>query len=100
MSKNRSRVLSWIVLIVFSFVIFSSSLFIIAHAGHDCTGDDCSVCMELSECHKTLNSFAAPAGGMLQLALVLIIAAVITKTLIKPCYDHITLISLKVELLN
>ncbi len=56
MSKGRNRAISWIVLVIFSLVIFCSSAFIIVHADHDCTGEDCSVCMELAECHKTLNT--------------------------------------------
>ena len=100
MSKGRVRVLSWVILLVFSLVIFSSSLFIITHAAHDCTGEDCSICMELAECHKTLHTLGTAVAGVLQLILILCIAAALYKVIIKTHSSHTTLISLKVELLN
>ena len=100
MSKNRNRAISWIVLMVFSLVIFCSSAFIIVHADHDCTGEDCSICMELAECHKTLHTLGTAVAGALQLMLMLCIAAPIYMVIIKSHSAHTTLISLKVELLN
>ena len=100
MSKGRVRVLSWVILLVFSLVIFSSSLFIITHAAHDCTGEGCSICMELAECHKTLHTLGTAVKGVLQLILILCIVPAICKVIIKTHSAHTTLISLKVELLN
>lgn len=100
MSKSRNRAISWIVLMVFSLVIFCSSAFIIVHADHDCTGEDCSICMELSECHKTLHTLGTAVAGALKLTLILCIAAALCKIIIKSHSAHTTLISLKVELLN
>ena len=100
MSKSRNRAISWIVLMVFSLVIFCSSAFIIVHADHDCTGEDCSICMELAECHKTLHTLGTGVAGVLQLTLMLCIVAALCKIIIKSHSEHTTLISLKVELLN
>lgn len=100
MSKSRNRAVSWIVLLVFSLVIFCSSAFIIVHADHDCTGEDCSICMELAECHKTLNTLGTAVAGTLQLTLMLCIVTALCKIIIKSHTVHTTLISLKVELLN
>ena len=100
MSKGRVRVLSWVILLVFSLVIFSSSLFIITHAAHDCTGEGCSICMELAECHKTLHTLGTAVKGVLQLILILCIVPALCKAIIKTHSAHTTLISLKVELLN
>lgn len=100
MSKSRNRAISWIVLVVFSLVIFCSSAFIITHTNHDCTGEDCSICMELAECHKTLHTLGTAVEVALQLTLMLYIAAALGKVIIKSHSAHTTLISLKVELLN
>ncbi len=100
MSKSRNRAISWIVLVVFSFVIFCSSAFIITHTNHDCTGDDCSICMELAECHKTLNTLGTTVAGALQFTLILCFVTALCKVIIKSHSEHSTLISLKVELLN
>jgi len=100
MSKSRNRAISWIVLVVFSLVIFCSSAFIITHTNHDCTGDDCSVCMELAECHKTLNTLGTAVAGALQFTLILCFVTTLCKVITKTHSAHSTLISLKVELLN
>lgn len=100
MSKSRNRAVSWIVLIVFSLVIFCSSAFLIVHADHNCTGEDCSVCLELAECRKTLQTLGTAVAGGLQLALMLCVAAALCGIIIRSHSAHTTLISLKVELLN
>ncbi|MCR4639297.1 MULTISPECIES: hypothetical protein [Ruminococcus] len=100
MSKNRNRVVSWIVIVVFSLVIFCSTAFIITHNNHNCTGDDCSICMELAECHKVLHTLGTAVARSLQLTLVLCNVAVICNIIIRSHSEHTTLISLKVKLLN
>ena len=100
MTNSKKRTVSWIVLIIFSFVIFGSSCFIITHTDHNCTGEDCSVCMELAECHKTLNTLGTAFIGILHLSVVMFVLSVIVRSFTKGQTDHTTLISLKVELLN
>lgn len=100
MSKSRNRAISWIVLMVFSLVIFCSSAFIIVHADHDCTGEDCSICMELAECNKTLHTLGTAIAGALQFTLMFCIVAALCNIIIRSHSEHTTLISLKVELLN
>ena len=100
MTNNRNRIFSLIVLIVFSFVIISSSFFIITHTNHECSGEDCSVCMELAECHKTLNTLGTAFIGILHLSVVMFVLSVIVRSFTKGQTDHTTLISLKLELLN
>ncbi len=100
MTGSRKRVISWFILIIFSFVILGSSCFIITHAVHDCTDEECSICLELAECHKTLHTFGTAVAGALQLTLILCIVAALCSIIIKTHSEHTTLISLKVELLN
>ena len=100
MSKNGKKAVSWILSVIFSLVIFCSAAFIIVHSEHHCTGRDCSVCMELAECHKTLHTLGTAFAGALQLTLILCIVAALCNIIIKTHSEHTTLISLKVELLN
>lgn len=100
MTSRRNTVISWILFIVFSFVIFSSSCFIILHSEHSCTGEECSVCDELAECHKILNTLDTILICAFHLASVIFALFVILKSHVKTRSDHSTLISLKVELLN
>ena len=100
MTNNKKRFVLWIILIVFSFVILGSSSFIITHADHDCTGEECSVCIELSECYKTLNTLGTALIGGANLFTMMFVMFVTVNFFTKTIADHSTLISLKVELLN
>ena len=100
MTNNKKRFVLWIILIVFSFVILGSSSFIITHADHDCTGEECSVCIELSECYKTLNTLGTTLIGSAHLSAMMFVMFVTVNFFTKTIADHSTLISLKVELLN
>ncbi len=42
-------------------VMLSSSLFILEHAHHDCTGEDCPVCERLFCCAQNLKNLSAAA---------------------------------------
>ena len=99
MSDKKNRALSWILLLIFGFVIFSSSIFIISHSDHVCTGDNCTQCMELAECFKRLHTLGTAVTSALRLIPVLFFAA-IARVVIRTQCGHTTLISLKVELLN
>ena len=89
-----------LVMIVFSTVIFGSTLFIVTHAAHDCTGEDCAVCTELSECSRTVNTLGSVVSGALVLALLVFAAAETAESRAAAGFVRTTLISLKVELLN
>lgn len=97
---RKNRILSWIVLLGFCFVILGSSFFIVSHADHDCTGSSCSVCMELSACSRTISSLGTAVTVSLPLITLLCTAAVFTYTVMRARTAHTTLISLKVELLD
>ena len=100
MSTRKSKIVSWIVVAVFSLVIFCSSAFIIVHAEHECGGEDCSVCLELAKLHKTLHELGTAVAGTIILALMTFIIAVPCKMTASSRPAHTTLISLKVELLD
>ena len=100
MSKSRNRALSLMVLVVFSLVIFSSSLFIIVHADHSCCGENCSVCIELAECHNALHPLGTAFAAALTLLLILLVVSELEGAVTGTHSKHTTLISLKVELLN
>lgn len=100
MTGSRKRFFSWIVLLIFSLVIFSSSCFIILHSNHVCTSEECSVCTELAGCHKTLNTLGTSVISGVHLSFMMFAVCAVLKLLISCKSYHTTLISLKVELLN
>ena len=100
MTSRKNRFISGIILIVFSFVIFSSACYIAVHTDHVCSGENCSVCVELAECSHVLHTVNAGAAGVIKLMLLLITVAALIKAVIRVYSEHDTLVSLKVELLS
>ena len=89
--------ISLIVAAAVFFVMLYSALYIAAEANHDCVGENCQICYQISVCENTLKtlSFAVFAA---------VFAAAFTYTLcrsISACADVTTiytLVSLKVKL--
>ena len=100
MIKKRDRFLAWAVLFAFSLVMLGSSVFIVLHTEHACTGDDCPVCAALADHHKNLNMLGADSAGEFHIPLMLFIVYVLERAVISTRSKHMTLISLKVELLS
>lgn len=100
MMNNKNRILSFVVLLIFSFVIFSSACYIAVHTGHECSGDNCSVCIELAECDHVLHTLALGTSAAIKLMLLLFTVAALIKAVIRVYSEHDTLVTLKVELLS
>ncbi len=80
-------------------VMLSSAVYIAVEADHDCSGEDCAICHQISTCENLLRvlGFAGAAAAII---------AAFTYTLCKaalPCTETngtLTLVSLKVKLSN
>lgn len=100
MASKKDRFISGLLLMVFSFVIFGSAFFIIEHADHECTGEDCPYCTEIAVCGKILQTMGSAVSA--KAAAIILFTAILDtqRPLFAYSTDHNTLISLKVELLN
>ena len=84
---------------VLAVVMLSSAIYLAVEANHDCSGDDCAICRQISICENLLKSLGLAGAAAA-------ITAVLTYTLcraILPCTETIgtlTLVSLKVKLSN
>ena len=56
---NHSRIAAAALAAITILVVLSSSVFIIEHADHDCTGEDCPICEQLYACAQNLKNLAA-----------------------------------------
>ena len=80
-------------------VMLSSAIYLAVEANHDCSGDDCAICRQISICENLLKSLGLAGAAAA-------ITAVLTYTMcraILPCaemIDTLTLVSLKVKLSN
>ena len=84
---------------VLAVVMLSSAIYLAVEANHDCSGDDCAICRQISICENLLKSLGLAGAAAA-------ITAVLTYTMcraILPCaemIDSLTLVSLKVKLSN
>ena len=96
---KRFRFMTGLLAAVLAVVMLSSAVYIAAEADHDCSGEDCAICRQISTCENLLRSlgFAGAAAA---------VTAAFTYTLCKavlPCTETngtLTLVSLKVKLSN
>ena len=84
---------------VLAVVMLSSAIYIAVEADHDCSGDDCAICRQITACENLLKSLGLAGAAAA-------ITAVLTYTMcraILPCTETIgtlTLVALKVKLSN
>lgn len=97
MMTKKKRIISLVVAVAVLFVMLYSALFIAAEADHDCVGENCQICYQISVCENTLKNLS------LAVCAVAFVAA-FTYTLcrsISACAEvalRYTLVSLKVKL--
>lgn len=77
-----------------------SFFYIVGHINHECTGADCPICAQIEVSIHNINDFKT-----LYIAALCVLIFAVTTASICPegdviCHSGITLISLKVELLN
>ena len=95
--KKKNRILAILLAVTVLFVMLYSALFIVAHAEHDCVGENCPICYQISVCEHTLKNLSLAVCAVA-------FAAAFTYTLcrsISACADvtpSYTLVSLKVKL--
>ena len=84
---------------VLAVVMRSSAIYIAVEANHDCSGDDCAICCQISICENLLKSLGLAGAAAA-------ISAAFTYTVcraILPCAEMngtLTLVALKVKLSN
>ena len=84
---------------VLAVVMLSSAVYIAVEADHDCSGDDCAICRQISICENLLKSLGLAGAAAA-------ITAAFTYTVcraILPCAEMngtLTLVALKVKLSN
>ena len=97
MMTKKKRIISLVVAVAVIFVMLYSALYIAAEANHDCVGENCPICYQISVCENTLKNLSLAVCAVA-------FAAAFTYTLcrsISACSDFATsctLVSLKVKL--
>jgi hypothetical protein len=96
---NRNRILAILLAVAITFVMLFSVLFIAIESGHDCTGEECKICEQLSICVNTLKKISVTVITAAFIAVLLYsqrVCSVYSLAVNVPC----TLVALKVKLSN
>lgn len=93
------RVLAFSTAAAVLIIMLFSTAYIIHEADHDCTGDGCSICYQISACISTLKtlSYAVVAAAI---AVAFTYSSSIQPVNFPVCTAHVTLVALKVKLSN
>lgn len=94
--KQKRSTLSFAAVIVVLFVVLISSFFVAAETNHDCIGEDCPICYEISVCQETVRKLTL-ACAVFAAVLLFSICVVMPAAQSRPAVCH-TLVSLKVKL--
>ena len=97
--SGKNRVLAILLAAMVLFVMLSSACYIAIEANHDCVGEDCPICCQISVCEHTLRS-AGQAVLVVILAAFIGIFAISLPVFSKKLAYHTSLVSLKVKLSN
>ena len=85
--------------VVLAVVMLSSAVYLAVEADHDCSGEDCAICRQISICENLLKTLGLAGAAAA-------VTAVLTYTVcraILPCAEMsgtLTLVALKVKLSN
>ena len=94
---NRKRILSAALAVLVLFVVLYSVFFIAAESHHDCIGENCPICYQISVCENTLKNLSL---AVCTVSFATAFAYTLCRS-ISVCTDVIpsyTLVSLKVKL--
>ncbi len=84
--RNLTGITAGVMALMMLLVLLFSSFFIAAHADHDCTGEDCPICLCIHECENIIRgmgngtTFLAVAGVTVSAVLILMSSGVFSYT--------------------
>ena len=97
--NRRMNILVMALAVLLLFVTFASYQIIVEKAHHECTGENCSICIQLEEAVSYLKSIKYVPILAFLAAILCIVTKWVSHKVQDVCVSR-TLISLKVEMLN
>ena len=94
---KKFRFMVRLLAVVLAVVMLSSAVYLAVEADHDCSGDDCAICRQISICENLLKSLAGAAAAISAAFAYTVCRAIL------PCAEMngtLTLVALKVKLSN
>ena len=100
MTGKKTKITAALTALIIMLVILCSSIFIIEHIDHECTGRDCTVCREIAQFRSNLSMSGTTADPVVIAAAFIFVMAELIALAVRTSSGRSTLITLKVELLN
>lgn len=97
--KKQNRKIALLLALAVCFVMLFSAFYIAAQADHDCIGEDCPICYQISICENTLKTLGFVAAAAVLSAALIYLCFTFTKQQ-ENTLRQATLITLKVKLSN
>lgn len=97
--KKHTRFLAVLLALAVAFVMLSSAVYISANADHDCIGEGCQICYNISGCENTLKNLST-AVSVIAVAVMLIDCLCMMIDHPAKTVSVCTLVTLKVKLSN
>ncbi|HAQ62848.1 MAG TPA: hypothetical protein DCR23_00120 [Ruminococcaceae bacterium] len=97
--KNTRRIISVIIALVTVLSLAFSTAFIIEEADHNCVGEECHICHQLSSCLNAFSNVVKNTGSASVTCIVLLLALIVSG-IVRCAEKEATLVSLKVKLSN
>ncbi|MBP8594063.1 MAG: hypothetical protein KBI35_06570 [Ruminococcus sp.] len=74
MNKLKNRAAALFLCVVSVLVILTASLYIVDHAGHSCSNEDCAVCQVIRDFQKTIGVLGAGGASAAAFAVIVFFA--------------------------
>lgn len=100
MYTKKQRMTALLVCIAIVFVTFFSVFFIAIEANHDCTGEDCPICVCIHTAENTLKEIGNSLAGVVAVIIAPVVLLLFFKGILLSSFCHPTLVSIKVRLNN
>lgn len=55
-NQNFKRITAWVAISAIVLVLLFSVCYIVEHADHECTGEDCPICLVMEQCGNNLKT--------------------------------------------
>ncbi len=98
MTRQRQIIAAWLAAVAV-LVVLSSSAFILSHADHDCSGEDCPICEQLYACTQNLKNLAAALAAAAAVITLVVFLRTVLRYAQADCIQN-TPVHLKVKLSN
>ena len=57
-NKKAKRITAWVVMVATVLVILFSTYYLVEHSYHNCTGNECPICMVMEQCSNNLKTMS------------------------------------------